>query len=349
MIEKDMELVKKILVAIDEKIDGTNILFGNTLGIENSGIKTFYHAEILFKAGYISFFQNATTTDFATTFVVGGLTEKGKELINLIKNTDKWDIVKENINKNDLPNILQQHLSYYIPPFIDAPLRRYMSLDKLDSVLSTNSLYFCRAGLLGDTYEGSTTMPSIKYRPKFYEGATQHYVEEGIPEIQKAWRQCTYVSCWHNNLNESALMWRTYGENNKAISVQTTLKKLQDSILDFDREYIFVPINYIDYEKDYISVGNAFEPFRHKQKAYDSEREFRVIIDNLEIINEMFQKKVIPPEGFFINVNVKTLIESIIISPYSSSSFKNEVIRLLTDYNLNDRLSQSRKSTEPNF
>jgi hypothetical protein len=110
-----------------------------------------------------------------------------------------------------------------------------------------------------------------------------------------------------------------------------------------------VPINYIDYEKDFISEGNAFEPFRHKQKAYEDEREFRVIIDNLKIIGDISQKKSIPPRGFIINVNLKTLIESIIISPFSSFKFRNEVTNLLAKYNLADKLRAPEISNTPNF
>jgi hypothetical protein len=349
-METNMELIKQIILAIDKKHDRTTIFTEDSLEIEHySNYDVFFHTEILFKAGYLNFFQYTETSDYRSTFLVGGFTIKGNDLVDLIENTDTWDKVKNEIKENELPYILEQNFRFYFPAFIDGALWRYMSIDKLESLLSTNSLYFCRADLLGDEHEGSNPIPTIQNRPNFYEGATKHYIEKGIPEMQKALRQCTYISCWHFNTNESAAMWKSYGKGKKSIAIQTTISKVEESILNVDKQFALGPIHYIDYSKDYISEANSFIPFFYKQKGYESEREFRIITDNLKIINDMFKKKAIPPKGLFIDINIQILIQHIIISPFSSRKFRNEVFELLNKYNRADRLKESTISRSPNF
>jgi len=305
------------------------------------------NTELIFKAGYVSFFQIAETTDYRTTFVVSGLTSKGNSLINSIKNYD-WDIIKNNLKK-ELPNIIEQHLSYYFPAHIDGDLWRYMSLNKLESLLSTNSIYFSRADLLGDKYEGSNTLPTIRYRSIFYKGAKENYIKKTIPEMQKACRKCTYISCWHSNSTESAIMWRCYGEKNKSICIKTKIKALVDSIIEENRQFIIAPVHYIDYSEDYIQGYNLFQPFLYKQKAFQGEREFRIITHDISIISDIMQKKVDSSKGLFINANINMLIKSIIISPYADENYKDRVIKLLNSYNLENRLVESTLSNSPNF
>lgn len=135
---------------------------------------------------------------------------------------------------------------------------------------------------MGDEHEGSYSRPSIEYRKIFYEGATQHYLKEGLPEMNKDWRLFTFINCWHVNENESDTMWRLYSNKNKTIAIKSSILLLKKAILDTKHEFCFFPVNYIDYEKDYISQSNAFSPFFYKRSIYSHEKEFRLLIDEVE-------------------------------------------------------------------
>ena len=70
-----------------------------------------------------------------------------------------------------------------IPENIEAPLWRYMSIEKLKSLLKENALYFRRADLFDDPLEGNQSKATLDYRPKFFEGAKDSWINKTMPMI----------------------------------------------------------------------------------------------------------------------------------------------------------------------
>ncbi len=236
-----------------------------------------------------------------------------------------------------------------VPDNIDKVLWRYIKIQKLELILKKQALFFPRSDLLGDEHEGSYSRPSIEYRKIFYEGATQHFLEEGLPEDNKDWRLFTFISCWHVDENESYAMWKLYSNKNKAIAIKSTIFLLKKAILDTEHEFCFFPVNYIDYEKDYIPESNAFSPFFYKRDIYMHEREFRILTDEVEKINDYRTNKCRPKKGLYIKIDVNTLINAIVVSPYSSDQYNNDARALLEKYNLSHKLMKSKIPRTPQF
>ena len=69
---------------------------------------------------------------------------------------------------------------------------RYMDFTKFVSMLENGGLYFARAHLLGDPFEGSMPRANEKLRKRF--GATLH---EDVRLMRQHWRKWTLVNCWH--------------------------------------------------------------------------------------------------------------------------------------------------------
>lgn len=245
--------------------------------------------------------------------------------------------------------MIKQHKDFTIPDNIDRVIWRYLSIKKLKSLLELNSLYFARADLLGDEHEGSYSSPTIKRRETFYEGATDHFIQKGLPEMNKNWRLCTYINCWHVNTDESIAMWKLYSKGTKSLVIKSTISSLKKSIQDSEREFLLKPISYVDYEQDYISEANAFSPFFFKQKAYEHEREFRIITDELDKIGQIATGKIQPKKGLFIKIQPNILIDKLIVSPFSNSAYVEEVTALLKKYNLLNKLTNSTLSRSPTF
>lgn len=245
--------------------------------------------------------------------------------------------------------MIKQHLSFNIPDHINATIWRYSSIEKLESLFEKKALYFCRADLLGDEYEGSYSDPTIQKRPIFYEGASKHFLETGLSEMSKSFRLCTYINCWHVNSEESIAMWKFYSKDYKSTAIKSSINSLKLSILDTQREFCLGFINYINYKKQYMSEANGFIPFFHKQKAYEHEKEFRIIADELDKIGEIQNGKLKPLKGLFIEIDVKLLIHSIIISPYANADFERKVRELLNNYKLADKLIKSDLLRPPKF
>jgi hypothetical protein len=64
--------------------------------------------------------------------------------------------------------MLEQHYVFESPGDPDIPLWRYMDLAKLVSLLDRGALWFARADLLGDRFEGSYGAANARLRPEVY-------------------------------------------------------------------------------------------------------------------------------------------------------------------------------------
>ena len=108
------------------------------------------------------------------------------------------------------------HPVFEAPLDINVKIWRYIDFTKFVSLLDTKALFFTRADMLGDPYEGSTSYFNKANWPIIYKdkilieslhSATSH----------NAWkRQWTFVNCWHMNEIESAAMWKLYAQTNEA-------------------------------------------------------------------------------------------------------------------------------------
>ena len=168
----------------------------------------------------------------------------------------------------------------------DAMLWRYMTLDKLINILSTNQLYFSplHSYEKTDPFEGIPPKVSLEamreisssqqdnlyilaasnFRDDLIQKRTGQpaeleqikYLDEAITKMsniplvrEKIFFRAfksTLVNCWHQNEFESEAMWRLYSENNKGIAIQTTLQDLINSI-DDERVHIS-EVKYIDFQ-----------------------------------------------------------------------------------------------------
>lgn len=168
----------------------------------------------------------------------------------------------------------------------DAKLWRYMTLDKLINILSTQKLYFTPLYSYEktDPFEGIPPkvsleaireisssqqdnlhiFASVKLRDHLIQKSTGQPAElDQIKKLDEAITKMrdlpllmekisfrvfksTLVNCWHQNEFESEAMWRLYSENNKGIAIQTTFQDLIDSI-DDERVHIS-EVKYIDFQ-----------------------------------------------------------------------------------------------------
>jgi hypothetical protein len=120
------------------------------------------------------------------------------------------------------PDILK--LSYVdmgtrrVPP-PEAQLWRFMDLAKLVSMLDHSALYFPVLAALDDELEGALPRlpPKATAREKEYPWKVWRYNRAAI-----------FVNCWHNSPDESAAMWKIYG--NQGVAIRTTLALLSQGV-----------------------------------------------------------------------------------------------------------------------
>lgn len=159
---------------------------------------------------------------------------------------------------------------------------RYMDFAKFVSMLENGGLFFSRADLLGDPFEGSNSRANLNLRPEVaYKEAPPEFIEIvkksrlDLSHFLKWQRQWTLINCWHMNEYESAAMWKLYSSGDGTICIQSAEETLRRLL---NQKAEVATVQYIDYETEWIPEGNVITPFLRKRKSFEHERELRAII-----------------------------------------------------------------------
>ncbi len=216
----------------------------------------------------------------------------------------------------------------------DTRIWRFMTLEKFLFLLEKSALFFSRADLLGDPFEGS--VPIGNRLQRLLTGNT-NWIREA-PQLTADGLRLVYVNSWHMNPNEPATMWGTYIQGRTGIAVQSTVSRLQRSFDNAAEEVFIGKVVYGDYDVGDFSFpeGNALFPLLHKRLNYADERELRAlyIIDPTKYPirhtapDENGPGKFITPPGIPISVSLDTLIETIHVSP-STEEWVRQVLEPL--------------------
>lgn len=103
-MKKDMDLIRKILLKIEEEY--VDVALYN-ISIEGYDSKTIaYHSKILNDADLISDYGAQFADGELWSFGVGSLTWEGHEFLDKIRNDSIWDTTKTTIINNGLPMIV---------------------------------------------------------------------------------------------------------------------------------------------------------------------------------------------------------------------------------------------------
>lgn len=238
---------------------------------------------------------------------------------------------------------------YYSIPEPKSILWRFMDFTKFVSLLKEKALYFSRADMFMDPFEGAKGLlknkakwdkqylnffiDAIKTAPgeKERERNDQNILMDAkrllnqINSIGKNSIKNTYINCWHENPYESEAMWKLYTSNlNQGIAIKTSYHRLYCS-LNKDPDIAIGRINYIDMSNKLTGVNDSFW---FKRIAFEHEKEVRAIIYDHD-------SKVY---GKLIPVNLNILIDKIYLSPTSEDWYKSLVDDVMKKYNFNKKI-----------
>ena len=264
----------------------------------------------------------------------------------------------------------------------DAIIWRYMDLEKFELLLKNKSLFLCRSDKFSDPFEASIPKEESKHRiqeeiknakslnqPTNPEEAKKK--SDNIADLHKRVRRAFVVNCWHINSSESDAMWRLYLKTNEGVAIQSSYKKLIDSLYKNKEEIFISKVRYINYAKDIwyhetdypVTRYNLFTPIIHKRTAFSHENEVRVFqqidsaVDNPNywdvkpqwwtkfIPFSKFQPKSIIGKNVYCDIN--KLIEKVILPPTSDNYVLEKVKGLLTKYNFKAEITKSELNDKP--
>jgi len=255
-----------------------------------------------------------------------------------------------------------------IPEDENEKLWKYLDIWKFINLLSTSELYFTRADIIKklEPFDG-------KYPDKYYEILKNAYLQlnngDNLKtlmdanfewEYLKAFDKLFFINCWNISSQESAAMWKIYTQNNQGVALQTTYKKLVNSIEHIEQKNIALGlVEYINHktlkfenENSLNFVNSVYNPFFLKHISYNYEKEFRLVYyeynktniksETKEILLGKMQYAYNIREGINIPLNnLNNLIENVYASPFMES-WQIEILDILLEkFLINKKIKHS--------
>lgn len=103
-MKKDMDLVRSILLKIEDEYRSTEIY---NLEINGYDMETVaYHCQMLYQEGLITNYSSRYADNQIVFFAVGSLTWEGNDFLDKIRDDSIWGKVKETITQKGLPVVI---------------------------------------------------------------------------------------------------------------------------------------------------------------------------------------------------------------------------------------------------
>lgn len=237
----------------------------------------------------------------------------------------------------------------------DPTIWRYMSLEKLISLLKQRALFFCRTDRFEDPFEGSYPKiqstshwkACIKKDPE--KDSTQENrlkYAENWGRLREQFKEAVLVNCWHINGYESEAMWRLYAQKDNGVAIRSTVQRLKDSFTSQRKIYIGA-VEYVDFESYWHHSPSAFVPFVLKNKTFEYERELRAVFCRWDRSNTNPITTSESDSGELVNVDLEVLIEEVRLHPFAPNHFREYIEFLCKKFDLSVSIGQS--TYEPLF
>ena len=252
-------------------------------------------------------------------------------------------------------DMYEDHPSFIQPESEKVKVWRYMDFTKFVSLLESRKLYFTRADKFEDPFEGSLPKLNVEKRDIAPDGLPDDLkrvypqVSRSMAEVTMNLPRYTAINCWHMNEHESASMWKLYLKSDEGIAIQSTYSSLKSCFIDEERIYLGI-VKYIDYDREYFDPSNHYNPFVHKRKSFQHEKEVRALVRRSLVVDNDFDfSKETINHGLKIEIDIETLIQSIYVAPNAHEWFVELVEATVERYGYTFQVAHSKLDETPLF
>jgi hypothetical protein len=226
----------------------------------------------------------------------------------------------------------------------DTVLWRYLDAAKLFDFFENSTLFFCRADQFSDKFEGAFT-PSL--RQQISDAYARGEIDYTYEQFKRRMRESVFINCWHRSQDDSAAMWALYGKSECAVALTTTVGQLADTLRGVETEHD-ISIERVEYVKHWSDPKLDVSPdyariFAYKTKAYEYEKEVRVIIDR----TGHDHMPEIAHTGLVVPIDATRLVRSIVIAPDAPTWFEKLVRQSALRYGVQAPVRRSKLATDP--
>ena len=222
-------------------------------------------------------------------------------------------------------------------------LWRYLDAAKLLDFIHNHTLFFSRGDQFEDKFEGSFT-DSLKHAIEL--SYKDNNIDFSYAEFRRRLRERVFVNCWHQSADDSMAMWSIYGRSSCSVALTTTVGQLRKSLEDqaLPHDISIEKVEYVKHWRDpELDIAPYSRVFAYKTKAYEFEKEVRILIDRFSGDFEI----PMTDTGMLIKVSSQTLLRSIVIAPEAPPWFETLVRAVSQHYGITVPVRRSFLAKEP--
>jgi len=217
-----------------------------------------------------------------------------------------------------------------------------MTFEKFCWLLEKSALYHARLDQFEDPFEGAVT---DEYARKRDGGEIEpcFSFKEYEPWIFKSLRFRQFATCWHASEHESDAQWKLYASSGTGIAIVSTMACVKQFVdLSPYAHGILSQVEYVDFDNHNMrrQTGGCtvIRPGHLKRKSFEHEKEVRGIIMTNLIVDggtltmddaSLERQRLSQPLGISAKVDLKGLIQSIVVSPIAQG-FVEELVQTVT-------------------
>lgn len=220
-----------------------------------------------------------------------------------------------------------------IPPN-QAILSRYFSKEKFESLIRTSVIYLNRIDRFPNLDEIIFSLHDKKLiRERHEKSGKNDWMEAAEKEIAnyESLKSCSYINCWTSEYLELRKFWEDYGKSTDAVLVRSSMKKLKVETNKSEFNVQIAGVIYYDPVHDLVGIFNTTKMLSRKPNDFEWEKEVRVIISR-------FLERETHSDFKQIQIDVATLIDEVIVSPFSNCNYFEEVQAFFSQIGLDKRI-----------
>lgn len=212
-------------------------------------------------------------------------------------------------------------------------LSRYYLKEKFVSFIETSNLYLTQIEKFKNDEIIFSLIDKQMIREKHKNLGRGNWREDADIEIKnfEALRYCSYLNCWTTEYLELRKFWEKYGESKDSVMIRTSAKKLKQEIHKSGFNVYLARVTYYDPISDPLGKWNTIKMVARKPNDFIWEQEARIVISR-------FLKKEVFQNHLEIEIDVSALIDEIIISPFASEGYLEEVQKLVSNRGINAKI-----------
>ena len=238
---------------------------------------------------------------------------------------------------------------------------RYLTLEKFQSLLELQAVWFSRLGALQDEFEGTipngarAKLLALSKDPEAEKRLGSHLLTHMLNVASNGSsapaRIGVIVTCWFLGHNESEKMWREYGQGGKGVAIRSTVNRLCGSF-HITGDYVKISavgrVQYVNFEAHQMDFRDANHVNRValiKDKSFEHEQEVRVLTTNSihsGCLNPSGDIIFNPNRsGLYIKCALQNLLQAVVVGPNAQSDL---IEQLITKHRLSFEIEKSQLS-----